>query len=113
MDATYPTGSFHYLNREEDDVDIATPRPDSTNSLQISIVGAGVAGLSAAIALRREGHDVTVFESTPYLSEVGSLLLSHTNSSLLQCPSNSRAVLDRRWHSHTRKLDANPAFMGP
>lgn len=32
----------------------------STGGIQVGIVGAGVAGLAAAIALRRIGHDVEV-----------------------------------------------------
>jgi salicylate hydroxylase len=30
--------------------------------LKITIIGAGIAGLSAAIALSRQGHNVTVYE---------------------------------------------------
>ncbi len=36
------------------------------------IAGAGIAGLSAAIALTRSGHQTTVLEQTPELSEVGA-----------------------------------------
>lgn len=39
-------------------------------SLQIVIVGAGLGGLSAAIALARRGHRVTVFEQAKNLGEV-------------------------------------------
>ena len=42
----------------------------SAVKLNIAIVGAGIGGLSAAIALARDGHHVTVYESTPELSEV-------------------------------------------
>ena len=40
---------------------------DSSNGLKIIIVGAGIGGLSAAISLRAQGHDVEV-----------SLIRSHT-----------------------------------
>ncbi|KAE8154365.1 hypothetical protein BDV25DRAFT_136061 [Aspergillus avenaceus] len=40
--------------------------------LDIAIVGAGIGGLSAAIALARDGHHVTVYESTAELSEIGA-----------------------------------------
>lgn len=40
--------------------------------LQIAIAGGGVGGLAAAIALRAQGHDVTVFEQAPGFSRVGA-----------------------------------------
>lgn len=39
-------------------------------NLDIIIVGAGLGGLATAVALRRRGHDVTVFEQAPELMEV-------------------------------------------
>lgn len=38
--------------------------------LNILVVGAGLGGLATAIALRRTGHNVTVFEQAPELMEV-------------------------------------------
>jgi salicylate hydroxylase len=43
-----------------------------TNSaLKIAVIGAGIGGLSAAVALRRAGFDVTVHEQAPALTEIG------------------------------------------
>ncbi|MFM7799366.1 MAG: FAD-dependent oxidoreductase, partial [Planctomycetota bacterium] len=45
----------------------------------IGIVGAGIGGLAAALALLRTGQRVTVFEQAPVLAEVGAgLSLSPT-----------------------------------
>ncbi|CAK3929533.1 related to salicylate hydroxylase [Lecanosticta acicola] len=48
--------------------------------LKVLIAGAGVGGLSAAIALARRGHDVTVFEQAEKLAEVGAGIQVPPNS---------------------------------
>ncbi|KAJ6622462.1 hypothetical protein B0H10DRAFT_1788046 [Mycena sp. CBHHK59/15] len=48
--------------------------------LNISIVGAGLAGLAAAVALRRSGHQVQIFESTQELSEIGAAIVVPPNA---------------------------------
>ncbi|KAJ7111974.1 FAD/NAD(P)-binding domain-containing protein [Mycena epipterygia] len=45
---------------------------DSPQPLKVSVVGAGIGGLSAAIALRRSGHLVEVFESSEIKTEIGA-----------------------------------------
>ncbi|CAF0955024.1 unnamed protein product [Adineta steineri] len=40
--------------------------------LRVAIIGCGIGGLSAAIALRRHGHEVTIYEHAHFASEVGA-----------------------------------------
>jgi salicylate hydroxylase len=47
---------------------------------QILIAGAGIGGLTAAANLLRAGHDVTIFEQAPELSEVGAGLQLSANA---------------------------------
>ncbi|QDS68641.1 hypothetical protein FKW77_001718 [Venturia effusa] len=42
--------------------------------MDIAVIGGGIAGLSAAIALRRSGHKVTVYEKSRFSSEVGAAI---------------------------------------
>ncbi|KAH6893371.1 FAD binding domain-containing protein [Thelonectria olida] len=51
--------------------------------LDIIIIGAGLSGLATAISCSLSGHNVTVFESTEELSEVGAGLQVTPNSSRL------------------------------
>lgn len=73
----YPSQSLHFLR----DLQSQEFRTGSTSSLShlltsascklhVVIVGAGLGGLSAAIALARKGHFVKILERTPELGEV-------------------------------------------
>ncbi|KAJ7067298.1 FAD/NAD(P)-binding domain-containing protein [Mycena amicta] len=48
--------------------------------LKVSIVGAGIGGLAAAVALRRNGHFVEVFEASEVKTEVGAGIGLQVNS---------------------------------
>src|ERR1043166_4427824 len=48
--------------------------------MRIVIVGGGVGGLSAAVALRREGFEPQVFEQAPALLEVGAAIAVWPNA---------------------------------
>ncbi|MGO4479482.1 FAD-dependent oxidoreductase [Massilia sp. 2TAF26] len=47
----------------------------NSNPLRVGIVGAGTAGLAAAIALPRAGHHVTVFEKHAGMASLGAGVL--------------------------------------
>lgn len=40
--------------------------------LNVGVVGGGIGGLSVALALRRAGHDVTIYEKSDFAGEVGA-----------------------------------------
>src|SRR5438105_4482564 len=50
-------------------------------ALRILIVGAGIGGLTAALALLREGHEVAVYEQAPRLAELGAGVQISANGS--------------------------------
>lgn len=47
--------------------------------LDVAVLGGGLGGLSAAIALRRAGHNVTIYERYDYAGEVGASLSCASN----------------------------------
>ena len=49
----------------------------------IAIIGSGLGGLSAAVALRRQGHSVTIYERYDFGGEVGASLSVAANGSRL------------------------------
>jgi len=59
--------------------------PDQQTVHNIAIVGSGLGGLSAAVALRLQGHNVTIYERYDFGGEVGaSLSVASNGSRLLQ-----------------------------
>ncbi|KAK0625424.1 hypothetical protein B0T17DRAFT_591004 [Bombardia bombarda] len=80
------------------------------SGISVLIVGAGFAGLTAAIECDRKGHRVTLFDKSPALSPLGDIISFGQNSSRLfaKWPGvlealqpivhKSEAVLFRDWH---------------
>lgn len=62
-------------------IDPSPTRRSRLTSFKIVIVGAGLGGLGAAIALRLAGHNVVVLESAPEIGEVGAGIQVLPNSS--------------------------------
>jgi salicylate hydroxylase len=69
---------------------------------QIIVIGAGLAGLTVAIALQKAGHTVTIVESAPEITYIGAgreiflrLVEPHANDRYIgiQVSSNSSRVL--------------------
>ena len=51
-----------------------TPLQDEHRPLRVLVVGAGIGGLTAAIALRQQGHDVDIYEQSKLAQETGAAI---------------------------------------
>ena len=55
------------------------PSATGWRSLNIAVVGGGIGGLAAAIALRRSGHKITIYERADFAGEVGASISCAAN----------------------------------
>lgn len=51
--------------------------------MKISIIGAGIAGLSTAILLKQEGYDVCIYERNSHISDIGAGIVCWPNASFV------------------------------
>ncbi len=51
----------------------------TSSELRVAIVGAGIGGLSLALALRERGLRAQVFEQAPELTEIGAAIALSAN----------------------------------
>lgn len=49
--------------------------------LEVGVIGGGIGGMSVAIALRRAGHIVTIYERNDFVGEVGASVSTAANGS--------------------------------
>ena len=64
---------------------------------QIAIIGGGIGGLTAAIALRQSGFEAEVFEQAPALLDVGAAIAIWPNAMrVLEVPVQARQRLSGR-----------------
>jgi 2-polyprenyl-6-methoxyphenol hydroxylase-like FAD-dependent oxidoreductase len=69
----------------------------STNvKLNVVVVGGGIGGLTAALALRRQGHTVTVLESSSHLREVGAAVAVPPNATRALIKSGIDLITDAK-----------------
>lgn len=53
--------------------------------LNAAVIGGGIGGMSAAIALRRAGHEVTIYERADFAGEVGASISCAANGTRWLC----------------------------
>ncbi|KAF2100650.1 FAD/NAD(P)-binding domain-containing protein [Rhizodiscina lignyota] len=86
--------------------------------LQVGIVGAGVAGLAAAIALARTGHHVQIFEKSSFKNEIGAAITLSPNANLIlerwgfdfKAAGETAKCQFRRLHWKTMNLEFQDSF---
>ena len=88
--------------------------------LQVGIIGAGIAGLSAAVALSHAGHVVSVYEKSRFRSETGAAIVIGPNGTRILSrwgfDFEQAGALDysqmRRLRGDTLELDSEEFFEG-
>lgn len=92
----------------------------SSSHLNVGVIGAGIAGLSASIALSLAGHSVTVYEKSRFRNETGAAIIIGPNGTRILAKwgfdfDRARAVefqTMRRVRGDTLVVDSEEVFSG-
>jgi salicylate hydroxylase len=77
-------------------------------SLRTAVIGAGIGGLTAALALRQAGFGVDVYEQAPELTEVGGGINLAPNATRILRQLGLAAGLDREGvHQNASQMTPN------
>jgi hypothetical protein len=87
---TCPTSEKEQIHLQK----MATQKP----KLKVGIVGAGLGGLAAGVAIARAGADVTILEATKELGEIGAGIQVHPSTCLLWPTALDPDPMLNRWH---------------
>ena len=92
--------------------------------MKIAIIGGGIGGLTAALALSQNSHDITVFERSAGIREIGAGVQISPNAgrllhslglgaAYLEISVNPRRVVLRRWEDDSiiRATDLDESFL--
>jgi salicylate hydroxylase len=69
----------------------------ATCKFKVLVVGAGTAGLSTAIALKRKGHDVTVLERHPAVQALGGPVTLWPNGTRVLIEYGMQNIFEQRF----------------
>ena len=83
--------------------------PRGWRALDVAVIGGGIGGMSVAIALRRSGHEVTIYEKADFAGEVGASVSCAANGTRWLHewdvdvqkgdPVILKSLINRDWHS--------------
>lgn len=76
---SHPEQQISHLNHGANKASITATHftmPNASISLNVLVVGAGLGGLAAGLALQTDGHKVTIIDSAPQFAEVSSRCVS-------------------------------------
>ena len=70
--------------------------------MNVVVIGAGIAGLTTAIAFARKGAAVTILEQSPELAATGAGLQLSPNATRILARLDLLPAVERRWHEVDR-----------
>ena len=84
-----------------------------SSAASVTIVGAGIAGLTSALALARKGIPVHILEQAPALEDVGAGLQLSPNASRILTDLGLLDALSARWSEPDHILLSSGRLLGP